>query len=328
MPPPLPSRPRPPGRPAAVAAGPVGDDDLGAGLNRKYLRVQELRRLRNLFFSSRRVVEGQYAGRHASPLRGHSVEFNDYRVYMPGDEIGDVDWKVYARSDKLFVKLFEHQSDMTVNLVVDASASMAYAGDDGRYSKYDHACMMAAAIAFLTTKQQDKVSFALAREGLTGFHRPYRSFGHLVGILKTMEAARPAGRANLPEALRRVAGLIARRGLLIVFSDLLDDPEAIFHALNVFTHRGSEVILFHILHAHELNLPDAREAVFIDSETHQRVGLNVEDIRPAYERRLGQFLEVWSSACRGRGIDYKLISTARHYRDALEDYLFQRASMV
>jgi len=132
------------------------------GLNRKYLRTQDLRRLKNVFFSSRRVVEGQYAGRHASPQRGHSVEFNDYRQYMPGDEVADIDWKVYGRSDKMFIKLFEHQSDMTVNLVVDGSASMAYAGLDGRYSKYDHACLMAAAIAFLTTKQQDKVSFALA----------------------------------------------------------------------------------------------------------------------------------------------------------------------
>ena len=298
------------------------------GLNRKYLRTQDLRRLKNVFFSSRRVVEGQYAGRHASPQRGHSVEFNDYRQYMPGDEVADIDWKVYGRSDKMFIKLFEHQSDMTVNLVVDGSASMAYAGLDGRYSKYDHACLMAAAIAFLTTKQQDKVSFALAKEGLDVFHRPYGSFGHLVGVLKAMETTRPAGQARLAEALRKAASLIGRKGLLVVFSDFLDDLEEIFNALSIFTHRGSEVIAFHVLHADELKLPSAAEAIFQDSESGQRLPVSVEDVRPAYEVKLAEFLTAVSSNCKGRGMDYNLVSTAVSYNTALEQYLFQRAAMV
>jgi uncharacterized protein (DUF58 family) len=298
------------------------------GLNSRYLRVADLRRMKNLFFSSRRVVEGQYSGRHASPLRGHSVEFNDYRPYMPGDEIGDIDWKVYGRTDKLFVKLFEHQSDMTVNLLVDASASMAYAGEDGSRTKYDHACLMAAAIAFLTTQQQDRVSFGLAQGGLHDFARPYSSMGHLVSILRTMEGGRPQGRSELAEALRKMLGMISRRGLLVVFSDLLDESTDIFSAIDGFTHRGGEVILFHVLHADELKLPAAREALFQDSETGQKISLSVEDIRQSYEVRLRQFLGLWSSGCRGRGIDYKLVSTANDYSRALEQYLYQRASMV
>ena len=298
------------------------------GLNRKYLRVQDLRRLKNLSFASRRVVEGQYAGRHASPQRGHSVEFNDYRQYMPGDEIADIDWKIFGRTDKLFVKLFEHQSDMTVNLIVDGSASMAYAGLDGQYSKFDHACMMAAAIAFLTTQQQDKISFGLAQRGLGEFHRPYGSFSHLVGILKAMEAVKPAGQAHLAEALRKMAGLIGRRGLLVIFSDLLDDPEEIFNAISIFTHRGSEVILFHVLHQDELKLPALQEAVFEDSEDGKKVSLNIQDVRGAYEGKLNHFLSNWSSSCKGRGIDYKLVSTAMNYSRALEQYLYQRASMM
>ncbi len=316
----------PPALAGAAAAAPTGPDE--GALNSKYLRLQDLRRLRNMFFSSRKVVEGQYAGRHASPMRGHSVEFNDFRQYMPGDEIGDVDWKIYGRTDKLYIKLFEHQSDMTVNLLVDASASMAYAGLTGRYSKYDHACMLAAAIAFLTTKQQDKVSFALASDGLQAFHRPYGSFRHLVRILRAMESARPAHEARLDQALRNLAELIARRGLLIVFSDLLDEPEPIFNALSALTHHGCEAILFHVLHADELHLPDVHDAVFIDSESRRRLATNVTDIRPAYERRLARFLGTWSTACQGRGIDYRLVSTAMNYSEALEEYLFQRASMA
>ena len=297
------------------------------GVSSKYLRLEELRWLRNLFFASRRVVAGQYAGRHSSSMRGHSVEFSDYRQYMPGDELMDIDWKIYGRSDRLFIKLFEHQADMTVNLVVDASASMAYAGQDGRkYSKYDHACMMAAAIAFLTIKQQDKASLTLASGGVKASLRPHGSFKHCCDILRAMEEARPEGQANLPDTLKQVASITGRRGLLILFSDLLDDMEAIFDALSIFTHRGSEVIVFHVLHADELKLPDLQDTVFIDSETTRRVSLNVADVRRAYRRELDSFLAVCSSICKGRGIDYNLVGTNRSYTDALGEYLFQRAS--
>ncbi len=298
-----------------------------SGLDRKYLRIADLRRLRSLFFSSRHVVDGQYAGRHASGQRGHSVEFQDYRQYTPGDEIGDIDWKVYGRSDKLFVKLFEHQSEMTVNLLVDASASMGFAGVEGDHSKYDHACMMAAAIGFLTAKQQDRVSFCVAQDGLRHFNRPHGSMQHLVGILETMEQVRCKGTAQLGETLHQLAALLDRKGLLVIFSDLLDDQEAIFKGLSLFTHRGTEVILIQVMHADELNLPPLADAIFLDSENRRRISLNVEDVRSAYTERLRRFIAGWSTACQGRGIDHKVVSTSTHYSKALEEYLFQRASM-
>jgi uncharacterized protein (DUF58 family) len=310
------------------------------GLNRRYLRVQDLRRLRNVFFSSRRPVEGHYAGRHATPQRGHSVEFNDYRSYMPGDEMGDIDWKVFARSDKLFVKLFEHQSDMTVNLVVDGSASMGYAGNESGvhpwwdgggktpYRKYDHACLIAAAIAFLTTKQQDKVSLGVAREGLAEFHRPLGTFQHLTAVLRTLEWVQPGGRAGLAEALKQMAGQTGRRGLLVVLSDLWDDREEIAKALSIYLHRGSEVILFHVLHADELQLPDLGDAVFQDSESEGRLRLNVADVAPVYTQKLRNWLDGWSNLCQSRGIDYNLVPTSSSYVKALEQYLFNRAAMI
>ena len=188
--------------------------------------------------------------------------------------------------------------------------------------------MLAAAIGFLTTSQQDKVSFALAQDGLSRFIRPHGSIGHFCQVLRTMESAHPSGQSGLAEALRKMAPLIGRRGLLIVLSDLLDEPEEILNALSIWTHRGSEVILLHVLHAEELRLPPVVEALFIDSETGKRLSTNVGDIRQAYEQRLGRFLDLWSSNCKGRGIDYKLVSTDMNYGDALEQYLFQRASMV
>jgi uncharacterized protein (DUF58 family) len=254
------------------------------------------------------------------------VEFRDYRQYIPGDELETVDWKVYGRSDKLFVKIFEHQADMTVNLLVDASASMAYRGLSGQgpLSKFDQACFLAAAIGFLVTKQNDRVSFALAKGGLADAHRPQSSMVHLANILQVMERTRPAGEASLAVAIRDYVGRSRRRDLLIVFSDLLDDREAVFKSLARAVHRGGEAILFHVLHADELKLPELDSGMFIDSESGQRVRLSISDIRPAYEARMQEFLEGWSTACKGHGVDYNLVSTADLYHKALERYLYRR----
>ncbi len=293
----------------------------------RYLRVQDLRRLRNVFFASKRVVDGQYAGRHASPQRGHSVEFSDYREYYPGDEIGDIDWKVYGRSDRFYVKLFEHQSDMTVNLVIDGSASMAYQAGN-RESKFDHAARLAASIAFLTTKQQDAVSLAVAQGGLKHYLRPLGAFKHLQAVLKQLESVELAGEAQLADTLHDVGRQLKRKGLVVLFSDLLENDQNILKALSAFTHRGSEVIVFHVLDADELQLPDMAEAVFIDSETHTKLRLNVDDVRHSYRDRVRRFIRGWRTSLRARGIDYRLVSTAEPYHQALEDYLFSRATLA
>ena len=321
------------------------DPAPSSGLNRRYLRVQDLRRLRSLSFASRRIVEGLYTGRHASPQRGHSVEFNDYREYFPGDEIGDIDWKVFGRTDRLMIKMFEHQSDMSVHLIVDASASMGYRGSSptrkgagrstsgarkahtlpgGADSKYDHACRMAAAVAFLTTKQQDKVSLSLVQQGLARFERPSSSIAHLITLLRAMEETEPASEAGLAAALKKLASITRRRGVILIFSDLLDDYEAVNDALAIHTHRGSEVIVFHVMHADELHLPQMHEAVFEDSETGEKVTLNIDDVRAAYDERMKAFLAQWNVACRGKGIDYNLVNTGTPYTKSLENYLFTR----
>ncbi|MEM9295639.1 MAG: DUF58 domain-containing protein [Planctomycetota bacterium] len=297
----------------------------------RYLQVADLRRLRHLLFSSKRVVEGQYAGRHASPQRGHSVEFSDYRQYTPGDELGDVDWKVYARTDKYVIKLFEHQSDMTVHLLIDASASMAYRGVDDRRgdSKYDHACRLAASIAFLTIKQQDKVGLAVAKQGLDAVLPAQGAYTQLHKVLQHMEQTQPKGQADLAATLDGLARRSARRGVVILFSDLLEPAEDILQKLAAFTHRGSEVIVFHVLHADELHLPDSlAEATFEDSETGGRVRLNTDDIRAQYRQRMQRFLDTWRTAFRSRGVDYNLASTAKPYSAALEDYLFARSRVI
>ncbi|MFW6059810.1 MAG: DUF58 domain-containing protein [Phycisphaeraceae bacterium] len=323
----------------------------------RYLRLADLQRFRQLQFTPRRRVEGTYAGRHASPMRGRSVEFTDYREYIPGDEMVDVDWKVYGRSDRLYVKLFEHQTDLRLHLLIDGSASMAYRGVDadpsatrswvanltrgpGRRdnrapdtdpvranpSKYDQACLLAAAIAYLTLQQQDRVGLSLARQGLAEAHRPVGAFTHLRRLLHAMEQFQPGGEANLAQALHQAAEHTPRRGTLILFSDLMEDRAEILNALTRFTHRGGEVIVFHVLHADELHLPDGlEEAVFHDSETGGRMRLNVPDIRATYQQRLREMIDGWRDALRTRRMDYNLVSTATPYHRALEGYLVNRA---
>lgn len=315
------------------------------GLNRKYLQLPDLRRLEHLSFFCRRIIEGQYSGPHATPQRGQSVEFRDYRQYIPGDELSNVDWKVYGRSDKLFVKIFEHQADLTAHLVVDASASMAFRGITARrsppgrtrkrgrkdappQSKYDWACCLAASLAFLIVKEKDRVSFAAAQEGLHEQLPPSSSMVHLTGILRTMERIAPAGEARLGQAIRELAGTSRKRDLLVVFSDLLGNSDEIMKALFLWLHRGGDVVVFHVLHAEELSLPRMQNGTFIDSETGARIRLNVDDIRPQYEERMKDFLEGWAQACRGNAIDYVLISTAQPYHEQLDRFLTRRAALA
>ncbi len=308
---------------------------------RNYLRVQDLHQLRRLVFTSKRIVEGQYSGRHASPLRGQSVEFSDYREYVPGDEIGGIDWKVFGRSDKLFIKLLEHQTDMTVNLLVDASASMGYGGRplpggrrartsdahrDPPDTKYDHACRMAAAIAFLVTNNQDKVGLGIARGGLQSFQPPLGTQSHLYRIVEVLERTVPKSKADLAGAIDTFAQRSTRKGVLVIFSDLLEGREEILRALSRWTHRGSQVIVFQTLHADELELPDLSQAVFIDSETDAEIRLNVDDVRRAYARRFRDFLDGWAEVFRSRKIDHNIVSTEQPYNKALERYLVSRAS--
>jgi uncharacterized protein (DUF58 family) len=299
-----------------------------AGLGGAYLRIADLRRLKDVTFASRRFVEGGTSGLHRSRQRGQSIEFNDYRPYAPGDDLHDVDWKVYGRSDRLFIKLYEHESDMTVHLLVDGSASMGYRGLPGRSgeSKYDQACRLAAAIAFLVARQRDRVAFACAHRGQAELVPPFNTLGRLAGMLRLMEGIVPSGAARLASAIDQVVRSARRRGLLILFSDLLEDEGAILKSLAAATARGHEVILFQVLHEDELELPGGGVGLFVDSETAERLRLDVEDVRAAYQAHLREFLDGWSGACRRRGMDYNLAPAPQSGYRALERYLFRRTA--
>jgi uncharacterized protein (DUF58 family) len=297
----------------------------------KYLKLSDLRRLEHLMFAPRRLVEGRYSGQYTTRQRGQSVEFYDYREYLAGDDVGHIDWKLFGRSDRLYIKLFEHQSELTVHLLVDASASMDYRGQttgasQGGMSKYDYACSLAAAISFLVLKQHDRFGLAFSCEGLNQPLVTDGSMRHLTRILAQMEQTKPRGHAHLAEAIGALTRTSTRRSLLIVFSDLWDDADETAAALAARSATGGESIVFHVLHPDELNLPDCEHGLFIDSETEARLRLNVHDIRATYQARVQEHLAVWAGRCRGLGVDYVRSVMSQPYYTVLEHYAAIRAS--
>ncbi len=313
----------------------------------RFLTPSDMQRLRHLEFSTARRVRGTFSGRHSSRQRGQSVEFNDYRQYMPGDDPGDVDWKVYGRSDRLYIKLYEHESELTTTLLVDGSASMDFRGCDapqpqknggtkrldasgaiaalGR-SKYELAGSIAAALAFLLIQRSDRVALGIACEGLGAYDRPGVSMTHLRQLLGTLDAHGPAKAAALPAAIDGLLRRSRRRGLLVVVSDFLDDTDATVAALAEASARGHEIVLFQTLHAEELVLPRGGTGMFVDSESGERVRVHLDDIREDYERAMEEFLERFRRMTAGLGFDRTLVHTGESHFAVIERYLLRRGT--
>ena len=320
-PPPLPPETRPQG-----ARGPVNADW-------KYLSPADLKGLKNLLFAARLIVEGAYAGRHRSPYKGSAAEFVDYREYYPGDEIAKIDWKAYARTDRYFVKLFERETDMACHILLDHSASMGYGGKafnsffpTKEVSKLEYGSYLAAAIAYLLIKQGDRVGLTLFDDRISRHVAAGSTFPHLHTILNALERQKSGRKTSVAKALHDTFALHKRRGMLIVISDLLDEPASIFRALDMFRHRHFEVVLFHVLHRYELSLPPLESVNFVDAENGEVLTAHPNDIAASYDRELRGYLGTVASSARARGIDYNLVNTATPYSVSLQKYLLYRSA--
>lgn len=295
--------------------------------SRHYLNPGDLERFRNLLFAARTIVEGMYTGKHRSPLKGSSPEFIEYKSYTPGDPVDSVDWKAFARTDRHYIRITERDTDMNCYLLVDCSASMAYRGFDpraGAPSKYDYAAMVAAALAYLVVRQGDKAGLTLFDTGIRHHIPCGGTLRHMYGILNSLERTVPARPTSLADSLHRVAGLLPRKGLLIVLSDFYEEPAEVFRALSLYTHRRFEIILFHLLHADEHRLPSIPHARFVDLETHARLTCTPSDVRDLYNRHLHTFIDSLRAGARARKMDYNLVTTESSYDQVLQRYLLKR----
>lgn len=320
-------KPPPVPRPAVPAARPAPRRKPEPPPARR-LSPREFGRFKNLLFAARAVVEGLYAGRHASPLKGGSPEFVEYRHYAPGDPVSLIDWKAFARSDRDYVRVTEKETDMNCYVLLDCSASMEYAGLGPRplrQSKLDYACLLAAALGYLMVKQGDKAGVTLFDEKVRRHIRCGGTFAHLYGMLHQLERCAPAGRTSTARVLRDAYGLYPRKGLLVVISDFYEEPDALFRALGLYTHRRFEVMLLHVLHEDEHRLPALPHARFVDAESGAHITCRPQELRREYDRRIGAFIETLRRQSAARGIDYQFMTTAAPYDRVLRRYLVRRA---
>jgi uncharacterized protein (DUF58 family) len=273
---------------------------------------------------SKRVVDGTIAGLHRSPFHGYSAEFSQYRHYRSGDDLKYVDWKLFARTDRLYTKQFRETTNLLAQIAVDTSASMDYAGSGG-VTKFEYARLLAAALAHLVSRQGDAVGLVTYADAIRQFLPSRGGQVHLRALLLALGRATASGGTNTAAALARTIDLLKRRGLLVVLSDLYDEDAQVERAIMRAAHIGHETIVFHVLTRDELSLPFRGDVELEDPETGQRVMSNGAASAREYRAAYSAFLERWRERCSTHGVDYVRVFTDMPLDAALRGYLRRRA---
>jgi len=281
----------------------------------QYLRPEDIRRLAGFEFAPKAVVEGYFAGRHLSRARGSSVEFRDFRQYVPGDDLALIDWRVFGRTDRFYLRTYDHETSMDCHLFLDSSASMGFGREP---TKLEYASFFTACLAYLVIRGGDRVSLQLFDRKIRAFVPPGSTGTHLNGLLNLLERNRPGERTSLAESLRSSFPLLKRRGILVVVSDFFDDPAAIFSALGPYLHRGFKVFLFHLLTPAEIELEDQGLVAFRDLETGQRVIAHTADVRDGYRAAIGRHIDALRDLATRRRVDYTVARTDTHFHRLFE----------
>ena len=288
----------------------------------KYLDPALIARLGSLDLKARAIVEGFLSGLHRSPFKGFSVEFAEYRQYFPGDDLSTLDWKVYAKTDRHFVKKFEEETNLDCHILLDVSAAMGY-GSAG-ITKLEYGSYLAAALSYLMSRQRDAVGL-IAFDDKIQQMLPARSRpGHLTSILVTLERLKLGTHTDVAKPLRDIAEAIHKRGLVVLISDLLDDVDRVLEGLKHFRYRGTEVIVFHVLDPAELAFPFQQAARFRDLETNDEVLAVPDAVRKQYLEAVNELIDRYKRELRVAGIDYTLLDTSVPIEHGLMSYLFTR----
>ncbi len=290
----------------------------------RFLEPEALARVKNLSVVARGVVEGFISGLHSSPYKGFSVEFAEHREYTAGDDPRRLDYRMLGRTDRLFVKQYEEETNMRVQILLDTSGSMGYSYA-GRITKLQYGSYLTAVLSYLMTRQQDAV-------GLTTFDAEIRldmpahsTPRHFNEMMHRLEAITPGGETNIAETLHKLANRFKRRGLIVLVSDLCDEPEEVVRALNHFRHRRHEVIVFHVLDKAEIEFPFRETIAFHDLETDEQIQIEPAYVRDEYLAQMEAFIADYRRACAEAGIDYVLTDTSVPYDFMLSKYLAKRS---
>ncbi|MGQ0734720.1 MAG: DUF58 domain-containing protein [Acidobacteriota bacterium] len=295
---------------------------MDASTRTRYLDPAILARLGSLQLKARTIVEGFLSGLHRSPFKGFSVEFAEYRQYLPGDDLATLDWKVYARTDRHFVKKFEEETNLDCHILIDVSRSMGYAS--GTVTKLQYGSYLAAALAYLMHQQRDGVGLIAFDDKILELLPASARPGHLTSVLVTLDRLRLGDQTNVAKPLRDVAEAIRKRGLVVLVSDLLDDPARVIEGVRHFKYRGSEVIVFQILDPAEVRFPFERAARFRDTETTDEILAVPATVRDEYLQALAGLQERYRHELRQAGIDFVTLDTSTPLEAGLMSYLLTR----
>jgi uncharacterized protein (DUF58 family) len=296
-----------------------------AGNDVGWLKPEELAKLSSLELRARGVVEGFLQGLHRSPFVGYSVEFSSHRRYGPGDDLRHVNWKVFARQRKLYVKEFDAETNLNLYLFVDASRSMQ-CKVDGAMTKHEYAATLAAAMASLAMKQRDAVAIGLMDDGVTDYLDPSAKPGRWEECIRMLSQRPNQPVTQLAKSLDQAAALARHRGVVVVFSDLVDDISGIESGLQKLRHRGHEVILFHILDPCERHLRNSGRVRVLDMEGPEELTTDVESVRKEYLRRIDRWCDELQGVCLHQGVDRLELTTDTPPAAALVDYLVRRSA--
>lgn len=290
----------------------------------RFLDPSIIARLGTMELKARTVVEGFLSGLHRSPFKGFSVEFAEYRQYLPGDDLSTIDWKVYARSDRHYVKKYEEETNLECHLLLDVSGSMAYRGA-APMSKLEYGSVLAASLAFLMNRQRDATGLIAFDEKIR-FRLPAGARpGHLHALLLALERLEPGTKSNVARPLHQLAEALLKRSLVVLVSDLLDDPEPVVRGLKHLRFRGTDVVVFQVLDPNELTFPFRGASTFRDVESAASVTADPAAIRKAYLREVAGLTLTYDRELRGAGIDYVQLDTSQPLDFALLAYLSARS---
>ena len=291
-----------------------------------YFEPDRIAKLKNLNLLARQAVEGFITGLHRSPHKGFSVEFAEHREYTPGDDIRHLDWVAYGRTDRYYIKQYEQETNLRCYVLLDVSNSMAYRYE-GAMTKFIYGCFMTACLSYLMCRQQDMVGVIAFDEKIRFHLPPHSTPAHLDRVFKQLEATVPGNETNIAPTFHDLANMISKRGLVVVISDLYDDPDEIMKALQHFVYKRHQIIVFHLMDPAELTFPFKRILTFLDMETNERLQVDPRYVREGYVEEINQFVDRYRRECGERNIEYVQVSTDEPYDRFLLNYLARRKAM-
>ena len=293
--------------------------------NKKYLHPETVAKLDNMALRARLVVEGYIIGQHKSPYHGFSVEFAEHRAYGPGDEIRHIDWKLYGKTDRYYVKQYEEETNLKAYILLDTGRSMKYTS--GKVTKLDYGSYLSAALSYLMLNQHDGIGLILFDEKIRKFIPPRSTSSHLNTVLLNLEKPEIGSDTAISMVLHEMAERIKKRGLVILISDLMDDQESILSGLKHFRHNKQEVILFHILDRKELDFEFNTRTRFKDMESGSQLTTEPWHIKKSYKKRILRLQDKYKKQCREQLIDYVPLFTDQSLDIALNSYLNKRQKL-